>query len=84
MGRHKIVDGSKINFTPEEETARDIEEKAFADEQAERAKVRYKRNRKREYPPIGDQLDYIFHNGIEKWKADMILPVKSKYPKGAN
>ena len=36
------------------------------------------------YPSIPYQLDYIYHNGIEKWKADMILPVKEKYPKGAN
>ena len=33
------------------------------------------------YPPIGDQLDYIYHNGIDKWKTDMVDPVKEKYPK---
>jgi hypothetical protein len=43
----------------------------------------YDVKRSREYAPIPDQLDYIYHNGIEKWKADMILPVKEKYPKGA-
>jgi len=43
----------------------------------------YDFKRSREYAPIPDQLDYIYHNGIEKWKADMILPVKEKYPKGA-
>jgi hypothetical protein len=35
----------------------------------------------REYPSIEDQLDYIYHNGIEAWKADMIQPVKNQYPK---
>jgi len=38
--------------------------------------------RKAEYPSIPDQLDYIYHYGIDKWKADMVLPVKNKYPKG--
>ena len=38
-------------------------------------------NRKNEYPSIGDQLDYIYHNGVTKWKTDMITPVKEKYPK---
>lgn len=33
------------------------------------------------YPPIGEQLDYIYHNGIDKWKTDMVDPVKAKYPK---
>ena len=38
-------------------------------------------NRKQEYPLIEDQLDYIYHNGVTKWKTDMITPVKEKYPK---
>ena len=42
----------------------------------------YARNRKAEYPPMADQLDYMYHNGFEKWKTDMIDPVKDKYPKG--
>ena len=41
----------------------------------------YQRKRKAEYPAIEDQLDYIYHNGLTKWKADMITPVKEKYPK---
>ena len=43
----------------------------------------YKDLRSREYPAISDQLDYIYHNGIDAWKTDMIDPVKVKYPKGA-
>jgi hypothetical protein len=42
----------------------------------------YKEKRAAEYPAIADQLDYIYHNGIDAWKADMIDPVKNKYPKG--
>ena len=41
----------------------------------------YQRKRVAEYPSIGDQLDYIYHNGIDVWKADMIDPIKNKYPK---
>jgi len=42
----------------------------------------YKYQRAQEYPSIADQLDYIYHNGIDAWKEDMIDPVKNKYPKG--
>ncbi len=42
----------------------------------------YKDKRRKEYPLLSEQLDYIYHNGIEAWKTDMILPVKNKYPKG--
>ena len=38
-------------------------------------------NRKKEYGTIEEQLDYIYHNGITKWKTDHIKPIKDKYPK---
>ena len=41
----------------------------------------YQHDRGRAYPDIGAQLDYIYHNGIEKWKTDIVDPVKNKYPK---
>ena len=41
----------------------------------------YARNRAAEYPSIADQLDYIYHNGLTKWKSDIINPVTDKYPK---
>ena len=43
---------------------------------------KYARDRTTAYPSTGDQLDYIYHNGVAKWKTDMIDPVKTKYPKG--
>ncbi len=46
------------------------------------ASEEYKDLRAKEYPAIADQLDYIYHNGIDAWKEDMIDPVKNKYPKG--
>ena len=36
--------------------------------------------RKAEYPPIEDQLDKIYHSGVNAWKAD-IKAIKDKYPK---
>tara|TARA_B100001093_G_C26598606_1_gene914856 strand:- start:47 stop:373 length:327 start_codon:yes stop_codon:yes gene_type:complete len=41
----------------------------------------YKLKREEEYPDWSIQLDYIYHNGIDKWKTDIVDPVKSKYPK---
>ena len=32
------------------------------------------------YPPITDQLDMIYHEGIDAWKA-VITAVKEEYPK---
>ena len=40
----------------------------------------YKLNRKKEYPKLQDQLDAIYHNGIDGWKAT-IKAIKDKYPK---
>ena len=40
----------------------------------------YTEARAAEYPPIVDQLDKIYHSGIDAWKAD-IKVIKDKYPK---
>ena len=44
-------------------------------------KIKYKFDRQVAYGDINDQLDYIYHHGIDKWKTDIIDPVKKKYPK---
>jgi hypothetical protein len=49
--------------------------------QAEYDALEYARKRKAEYPAIADQLDKIYHDGIDSWKEEMILPVKNKFPK---
>ena len=41
----------------------------------------YKSKRAAEYPSIVDQLDTIFHDGIDAWK-EQINTIKEKYPKG--
>jgi hypothetical protein len=40
--------------------------------------------RKKAYSSWQDQLDDIYHNGIEGWKANTITPIKEKYPKEAD
>ena len=40
----------------------------------------YQRDRVEAYPSIADQLDDIYHNGVDAWKAT-IKAVKDKYPK---
>jgi hypothetical protein len=40
----------------------------------------YQRDRAKEYPTWQDQLDDIYHNGIDGWKAT-IKATKDKYPK---
>ena len=58
-----------------------------ADIQAKQAELQadfdakqYQRDRAKEYPSIVDQLDDIYHNGIDGWKAT-IKATKDKYPK---
>ena len=40
----------------------------------------YQRKRASEYPSIADQLDDLYHNGIDGWK-ETIKAIKDKYPK---
>jgi biopolymer transport protein ExbD len=58
----------------------DIEAK-MAELQTEYDNNKYQRDRAAEYPSIKDQLDDIYHNGIDGWKAT-IKATKDKYPKG--
>ena len=76
------TDGRDIKYhdgqTPPSEAEIDAK---LAELQAEYDAQEYARKRAAEYPSTGDQLDYIFHNGIAKWKTDIVQPVKDKYPK---
>lgn len=35
---------------------------------------------RRKYPAIEDQLDYIYHNGVDKWINEVIKPIKDANP----
>jgi len=42
--------------------------------------LKYQRDRAEAYPSIADQLDDLYHNGIDGWKTT-IKAIKDKYPK---
>ena len=67
-----------LDGTPEISKA-DIQAKQ-AELQADYDAKQYQRDREKEYPSIADQLDDIYHNGIDGWKAT-IKVTKDKYPK---
>ena len=46
----------------------------------ELAATKYQRDRAAEYPSVVDQLDLIYHSGVDAWKAK-IKETKDKYPK---
>ena len=76
------IDGTDIKYnsgqTPP--TKAEIETK-FSELTAEYDAQEYARNRKAEYPDWGTQLNKIYDDGITKWKAEMVDPIKAKYPK---
>lgn len=71
---------AEINASKEAETkaANDAATKAANDQATLEATYGWKREN--EYPSIADQLDDIYHNGIDGWKTT-IKAVKDKYPK---
>ena len=67
-------DGNPTSITNEQITTKQTELKTSYDNN------KYQRDRKAEYPSIEDQLDDIYHNGIDGWKST-IKTTKDKYPK---
>ena len=70
----KVYSNLKLN---DETAAMPTEEEV----NAKIAELQVTENRRNEYPSIPDQLDDIFHNGLDAWKAT-IQTTKDKYPKG--
>ena len=73
---NKIIwhDGNPTNITNEQILAKQVELKTAYNNK------KYQRDRAAEYPSMEDQLDDIYHNGIDGWKAT-IKVTKDKYPK---
>ena len=74
-------DVKKINWL---ETTPIAEEDIIAKQKELKAEYeanKYQRDRALAYPSIVDQLDDLYHNGIDGWKTT-IKAVKDKYPKG--
>ena len=72
---HEILEWDSDN--PDSQPSDDELNAAFI---AWKAAEEYKINRANEYPSVIDQLDDIYHNGIDGWKAT-IKAIKDKYPK---
>ena len=69
------IDGNPTNITNKQITDKQAELKVIFDNN------KYQRDREVAYPSIKDQLDDLYHNGIDGWKKT-IKAVKDKYPKG--
>ena len=76
------ADGSGINEwrSSEAQPTQAELDQAWSDYQAAQAATKYQRDRAAEYPSVVDQLDDIYHNGVDGWKAT-IKATKDKYPK---
>jgi hypothetical protein len=79
---HKNVNGVDIELSDEEAQAI-LQKWAEAAHEIEVDKEQngYKEARLEAYPSYGEQLDYIYHNGLEAWKTDIIQPIKEAHPK---
>ena len=67
-------DGNPNNITNDQILAKQAELKTAYENK------KNQRDRAAEYPSWLDQLDKIYHDGIDAWKAD-IKAIKDKYPK---
>jgi hypothetical protein len=67
-------DDNPTNITNEQILAKQVELRTAYDAK------QYQRKRADEYPSMADQLDDIYHNGIDAWKVT-IKRTKDKYPK---
>ena len=74
-----VIVGGKIRDWPYSEPI-PSEEQLAEIAQTYAAKVQYKIDRERAYPTIQEQLDILYHQGYDGWKA-AIKAVKDNYPK---
>jgi hypothetical protein len=73
----KIVNGEEVTLTALEQSKIEAEWSFNASEAEEN---RWKEQRQDAYPPIRDQLDKIYHEGLAAWKAE-IKAIKDQFPK---
>jgi len=71
------IDSLKWDSTP---ISKDAILAKKAELQTEYDNKKYQRDRDEAYPSIKDQLDDLYHNGIDGWKATIKI-TKDKYPK---
>ena len=73
----KTTDG--INYQAFDKDGKEVSI-SKTDIEADWAKEEYQSKRAAEYPSVVDQLDLIYHSGVDAWKAK-IKETKDKYPK---
>ncbi len=79
--KNKVYENLVIHDDSKEKPTQEFLESELQRMQDEFDALDYARDRSEAYPSIKDQLDYIYHNGIAKWKSDMVKPVKDAHPK---
>lgn len=75
--KYKLVNGERVEWSLEDYAQLEADKESAA---AALAAYGYVDKRATEYPSIVDQLDIIYHRGIDAWKAE-IATIKAKYPK---
>ncbi len=75
---YKQVNNERLEFT-EDDYAQAITD--LANFKWQEQEFGYVQARQEAYPSYGEQLDYIYHNGLEAWKTDIIQPIKEAHPK---
>lgn len=77
----RVINDTELIWEDErpQPTQAEIDSK-IAELQADYDSKQYQRDRAAAYPSWKDQLDNIFHNGIDAWKAD-IQAIKDQFPK---
>jgi len=78
MTRYHHINGKRVKFTAEEETARDAEE---AEWEAQQLATQYIRDRATEYPSIQECVHAILDDTLDALQAKR-ASIKTKYPKG--
>jgi len=76
-GIFKMVNGVTVELTEAENTVRLADDAVARAEQDANA---WLVGRLSEYPLMGDQMDTIYHEGLDVWKAEIEV-IKVKYPK---
>ena len=75
---YKQVNNERLEFT-DDDYAQAVTD--LANSKWQEQEFGYIKARQEAYPSYGDQLDYIYHNGLEAWKTDIIQPIKEAHPK---
>lgn len=78
---------TRFDVSDDFDMSKEVEDGVFlegfltATEFKQRRSADYKELRVSAYPSIEEQLDHIYHNGIDSWKQNIIKPIKDANPK---